>query len=95
MIGKIRAFIEKHIIAEVPPELSACLDCGVEQCLNGKWETCPNRLARAAALTGPEQGPEQATAVQGPEPLVTEGRPPAKAGRPAPTPRLLTNGKCG
>jgi|tagenome__1003787_1003787.scaffolds.fasta_scaffold20337205_1 hypothetical protein len=78
MVGKVRTFIEKHIIAEVPPELSACLDCGFEQCLNEKWETCPNRLAHAAALTAREQ----ASAVQEPVPLVTEGG--AREAAPAP-----------
>jgi hypothetical protein len=50
MAGKIHDFIVGHIVAEVPDALSACLDCGFVECPNEKWENCPNRLARAAAL---------------------------------------------
>jgi hypothetical protein len=55
MTGRIRAFVGKYIVADVPPELSACLDCGFEQCLNEKWATCPARLAVAAALKDLQQ----------------------------------------
>ena len=51
MFGRIYDFIRKHLIADVPDELAACLDCDAVQCLNEKWETCPNRLARLAALS--------------------------------------------
>jgi hypothetical protein len=71
MFGKIRALIERHILADVPPELSACLDCSMEQCLNKYWETCPNRLARAAALTAPDH----AASAQSPTPPNTEANP--------------------
>ena len=50
MLGRIRAFVARYIVAEVPPELSACLDCGFPQCLDEKWESCPRRLADAAVL---------------------------------------------
>jgi hypothetical protein len=50
MVSKVRVFVEKHIVADVPVEFSACLDCGTVQCSNEKCETCPNRLARAAEL---------------------------------------------
>jgi hypothetical protein len=49
-MSKIHDFVVKHIVADVPGALSACLDCGFVQCLSKKWETCPNRLAREAAL---------------------------------------------
>jgi hypothetical protein len=49
-VSKIHDFVVKHIVADVPDALSACLDCGFVQCLNEKWETCPNRLAREAGL---------------------------------------------
>ena len=45
-----RTFVRKHIIAHVPDEISACLDCGAVQCLNSKYETCPGRSAEVAAL---------------------------------------------
>jgi hypothetical protein len=45
-----RAFVSKHIVAHVPDEMAACLDCGVVQCLNSKYETCPSRLAEVAEL---------------------------------------------
>ncbi|MFL5284842.1 MAG: hypothetical protein ACJ8AW_28690 [Rhodopila sp.] len=71
MFGRLRAFIEKHILTEVPSELSACLDCGIEQCLNKDWETCPNRLSRAKALTALDQ----AAAARQPVPQEAETRP--------------------
>ncbi len=48
---KFWSFILRHISAEVPDEMSACLDCGATQCTNAKYQSCPNRLAHAAALT--------------------------------------------
>ena len=45
-----RTFVRKHIIAHVPDEMAACLDCGAVQCLNSKYETCPGRLAEVALL---------------------------------------------
>jgi hypothetical protein len=49
-VTKIHDFVVKYIVGDVPDALSACLDCGFVQCLNSKWETCPNRLAREAGL---------------------------------------------
>jgi hypothetical protein len=52
MLGKmIRDFTTRHLVDEVPDEMSACLDCGEVQCLNDKYQTCPNRLAQAAVLS--------------------------------------------
>ena len=34
-----RTFVRKHIVAEVPGEMAACLDCDAVQCLNGEYET--------------------------------------------------------
>jgi hypothetical protein len=66
MHGKIHDFITKHIVADVPDAFAACLDCGFVQCLNATWETCPNRLAHAAALHAMHAGdlakPEEAAA---------------------------------
>ena len=47
----VRKFVEKHVVAEVPDEMAACLDCEAEQCLDGVYETCPSRLGRAAFLS--------------------------------------------
>ena len=41
---------ETHRFAHVPDEMAACLDCGAVQCLNSKYETCPDRLAEVAVL---------------------------------------------
>lgn len=49
-MSKIHDFVVKHLVADVPDAMSACLDCGFVQCLNEKWETCANRLARQAGL---------------------------------------------
>jgi hypothetical protein len=46
----LRRFYRRNVVADVPDELSACLDCGRVECAESKWQSCPNRLARAAAL---------------------------------------------
>jgi hypothetical protein len=56
MLGKLWAFVKKHIVGEVPDEMAACLDCGIAQCRDNRYETCSNRLIRAAAL-GAMQAP--------------------------------------
>jgi len=71
MFGKIRDLIKKYLVADVPDELSACLDCDALQCSNDRWETCPNRLARAAALRA---GRAAAAAIP-PEPRLREAAP--------------------
>ncbi len=71
MSDRIRTFVSRHIVTEVPSELSACLDCGLEQCTTQQWKTCPARLARAAALDRLDQATAaQSCAVQG-----TDSRP--------------------
>ena len=68
--GQIHDFIVKHIVADVPDAVSACLDCGFVQCLNEKWDTCPNRLARVAGLraihVGDTAKPAEAAACETP-----------------------------
>ena len=52
MLSKmIRTFIKRSIVAEVPDEMAACLDCGAVECSHGKYENFPYRLARVAALS--------------------------------------------
>jgi hypothetical protein len=53
-----RTFVRKHIVAEVPDEMAACLDCDAVQCLNGEYETCTTRLIRAAVLSMAEPPPQ-------------------------------------
>ena len=50
MPGRLHDFIKKHIVAEVPDEFEACLDCGAVRCSAERWDACPNRLARRDAL---------------------------------------------
>ena len=50
MLGKLWAFVRKHLVNEVPDEMSACLDCGAIQCKDHEFLSCPYRLDRAAAL---------------------------------------------
>jgi hypothetical protein len=69
-VSKIRDFVVKYIAADVPDALSACLDCGFVQCLNEKWDSCPNRLAREAALCA-----MHAAAAPAAEPQVSEPAP--------------------
>jgi hypothetical protein len=56
VLGRIRRFFGGHIVADVPDEISACLECGAVQCVEGKFRNCPNRLARVAALRALRQG---------------------------------------
>ena len=46
----LRRFFGRYVVDDVPDELSACLDCGRVECAESKFQSCPNRLARAAAL---------------------------------------------
>jgi hypothetical protein len=50
MFQRFLAFLTRHIVAEVPDEIAACMECGVIQCVEGKFRNCPNRLARVTAL---------------------------------------------
>ena len=45
-----RALVRKYMVYDIPDEMAACFDCDAVQCPNEKYETCPNRLAHAAAL---------------------------------------------
>ncbi len=75
MTGKFQDFIVNHLIAEVPDELSACLDCGFVECTNEKWETCANRLARLAAIRA-----MRAITVAAPEAMAVPGSEPSAEG---------------
>jgi hypothetical protein len=50
MFEAIKSFIRKDIAAEVPDDLSACMDCDSVDCPEEKFKTCPNRLARLTEL---------------------------------------------
>jgi hypothetical protein len=50
MRRKLWTFVRRHLVDDVPDEMSACLECGAVQCRQDKYETCPNRLAHAEAL---------------------------------------------
>jgi len=50
MFDRLRAFLTRQIVTEVPDEIAACMECGAIQCVEGKFRNCPNRLARVAAL---------------------------------------------
>ncbi len=57
MLEKIRGFIIRHVVADVPDEIAACMECNVAECVEGKFRNCPNRLARLAALKAAQAGP--------------------------------------
>ena len=65
---KIHDFVVKYIVGDVPDALSACLDCGFVECLNEKWESCPNRLAREASLLAMRAAAAAEPAASGPPP---------------------------
>jgi hypothetical protein len=50
MFGRLWSYIKKQVIADVPNEIAACLDCDVPDCPGAKLMSCRVRLARAAAL---------------------------------------------
>ena len=50
MLRRLRTFIRRELIAEVPPEMDLCLDCGKLQCSEGEFRSCARRKARAAEL---------------------------------------------
>jgi hypothetical protein len=51
MSGEVwRALARKYIVYDVPYEMAACFDCRAVRCSDGQYESCPNRLAEAAAL---------------------------------------------
>ena len=50
MFRELWTFLIGHLVEEVPDEMAACLDCGTVDCRASRYNTCPNRLSRAAAL---------------------------------------------
>lgn len=56
MFSKVRSFVRTHVIDDVPDEIDACLDCGVVQCLDSRYDCCPHRLAQAAAACAARTG---------------------------------------
>jgi hypothetical protein len=50
MLDVIRTLIRKDIAAEVPDDLSACMDCDSIDCPEKEFKNCPNRLARLTEL---------------------------------------------
>ncbi|SFK12177.1 hypothetical protein SAMN05444581_102221 [Methylocapsa palsarum] len=45
MFERIKIFLEKHVIQDVPPELEFCeFGCSRRNCEQGNWTRCPNRL---------------------------------------------------
>jgi hypothetical protein len=55
-----RLLARKYIAYDVPDEMAACFNCGVVRCPDSRYETCPYRLARAAALRATDGGTEAA-----------------------------------
>jgi hypothetical protein len=50
MLAALRSFVKRHIVEEVPDEMSACLECGRLDCRDSTYVACPNRLRRKADL---------------------------------------------
>jgi hypothetical protein len=40
----------KSLVQDVPPSLDACEICREGRCSQGRWESCPNRLATEEAV---------------------------------------------
>jgi hypothetical protein len=44
-IYQLRQWFKTRLIQNVPEEIAACeFECRRTDCLQGEWETCPNRL---------------------------------------------------
>ncbi len=50
MRNTLWTFLKRHLVGEVPDEMASCLECNAVQCTDDQYLTCPNRLARLAAL---------------------------------------------
>jgi hypothetical protein len=59
----LRRLFRRHIVADVPDELSACLECGAIECVEGTFRDCPRRLERVAALKALGEGLDQEASV--------------------------------
>ena len=45
VVARIRLWLRRSVIDDVQPELAACeFQCRVQECLQGHWEQCENRL---------------------------------------------------
>jgi hypothetical protein len=45
-----RSLVRRHIVDDVPDEMTACFNCDSVRCSEEKYEACPNRLAQLAEL---------------------------------------------
>ena len=59
----LRRLFRRHIVADVPDELSACLECGAVQCVEGTFRNCRVRLERVAALKALREANDQGTSI--------------------------------
>jgi hypothetical protein len=48
--GTWRSLVRRHIIYDISDEMVACFDCNVWRCPDDRYETCADRLPRAAEL---------------------------------------------
>ena len=48
-MGRFLAWLRRHLVGEVPPDLAACeFECKVTECRHGRWVDCPRRLSARA-----------------------------------------------
>ena len=59
MLRRIRNFIRRAIVADVPAEMDLCLDCGKPLCSEEKFQGCERRKARAAEVSAAASGQSQ------------------------------------
>jgi len=43
-MGWLKDFFRKHIVEDLPGEMTRCGYCNNLKCSNGHFDTCPNRL---------------------------------------------------
>ena len=59
MLARIWSFLVRRFVADVPDELSACMECGNAKCPDNRFRSCPYRLAQAEALRTARSTPNQ------------------------------------
>ena len=51
MFSRLKAYVAKHLIEELPVQMDACFDCKALRCDEANFQVCPLRLQRLAEIT--------------------------------------------
>ena len=50
MFSRLKAYVAKHLIEELPVQMDACFDCKALRCDEANFQVCPLRLQRLAEI---------------------------------------------